>query len=101
MTKPKGQVAGASALAIRASSFIRHSSFVIRICNHGRHGFTSETELARASVFARHRGGTRYHHKALQKHAVRAHQGHDAISRGKMGQQPAGPSSWRARAGAL
>src|SRR5690349_13939180 len=88
-----------ASFVIRASSFLRHSSFVIRHFNHGPDRSKTESELARAIVFAGDRGRTGHHHQAFQEHALWTDQGHHAISRAKVGFESARTLPRRTRAG--
>src|SRR6266404_3637371 len=88
----------ASAFVIRALSFLRPSSFVIRHSDHGRHCLTSETELPRAALPARDPQRPGHHHAAFQKHAARPDKSDDAVPGRKMGQPFAGALSRRTRA---
>src|SRR6266478_8364718 len=99
MTKEVRMTKSPSAFVIRASSFIRHSSFVIRHFDHGNHRPTSKPESAGTPLPAGDPQRDGNHAPALQKHALRPDEGDDAIPGTEMGQPPAGALSRRARLG--
>src|SRR5260370_21798553 len=98
MTKPEGKLPGKAAFLIRTSSLIRHSSFVIRHSSHGDHCSTTESQLARANVFARRRRRPGDHAEALQEYDFLPDESDDGIPGTKVGPKFARSLSRRARA---
>src|SRR5206468_2974030 len=82
----------------RWDQFIRHSSFVVRASDHGDHRSTTESELARANVFAHDRGRLVDHDQAFQKHDFSPDESDDGIPGGEVGLQLARALPRRARA---